>query len=112
MKKSLSEKVSLYRGDITLLEVDAIVNAGELLLFCDVFVILLPRIWVCFLVGIRPKDTTKPKIERKKDYLQQVRRTLGIFSKAVFPRILRLGNFYAKGTCILMKGLRQRRIQH
>lgn len=29
VKKSLSEKVSLYRGDITLLEVDAIVNAGE-----------------------------------------------------------------------------------
>uniref|UniRef100_A0A9L0I6I1 Mono-ADP ribosylhydrolase 2 n=1 Tax=Equus asinus TaxID=9793 RepID=A0A9L0I6I1_EQUAS len=28
VKKSLSEKVSLYRGDITLLEVDAIVNAG------------------------------------------------------------------------------------
>uniref|UniRef100_A0A8V0Z7Q5 Macro domain-containing protein n=1 Tax=Gallus gallus TaxID=9031 RepID=A0A8V0Z7Q5_CHICK len=27
-KRSLSEKVSLYRGDITLLEVDAIVNAG------------------------------------------------------------------------------------
>uniref|UniRef100_A0A8V0Z762 Macro domain-containing protein n=1 Tax=Gallus gallus TaxID=9031 RepID=A0A8V0Z762_CHICK len=26
-KRSLSEKVSLYRGDITLLEVDAIVNA-------------------------------------------------------------------------------------
>ncbi|XP_060239155.1 ADP-ribose glycohydrolase MACROD2 isoform X10 [Meriones unguiculatus] len=31
MKKSLSEKVSLYRGDITLLEVDAIVNAVSLL---------------------------------------------------------------------------------
>ncbi|XP_076785970.1 ADP-ribose glycohydrolase MACROD2 isoform X8 [Arvicanthis niloticus] len=29
MKKSLSEKVSLYRGDITLLEVDAIVNAAN-----------------------------------------------------------------------------------
>uniref|UniRef100_A0A663EB43 Mono-ADP ribosylhydrolase 2 n=1 Tax=Aquila chrysaetos chrysaetos TaxID=223781 RepID=A0A663EB43_AQUCH len=29
-KKSLSEKVSLYRGDITLLEVDAIVNAAGL----------------------------------------------------------------------------------
>ncbi|KYO23725.1 O-acetyl-ADP-ribose deacetylase MACROD2-like [Alligator mississippiensis] len=28
VKKSLSEKVSLYRGDITLLEVDAIVNAA------------------------------------------------------------------------------------
>uniref|UniRef100_A0A8V0Z1A2 Macro domain-containing protein n=1 Tax=Gallus gallus TaxID=9031 RepID=A0A8V0Z1A2_CHICK len=32
-KRSLSEKVSLYRGDITLLEVDAIVNAGKSLLF-------------------------------------------------------------------------------
>uniref|UniRef100_A0A8C0QK78 Mono-ADP ribosylhydrolase 2 n=1 Tax=Canis lupus familiaris TaxID=9615 RepID=A0A8C0QK78_CANLF len=31
VKKSLSGKVSLYRGDITLLEVDAIVNAGEAL---------------------------------------------------------------------------------
>ncbi|XP_047600539.1 ADP-ribose glycohydrolase MACROD2 [Lutra lutra] len=29
VKKSLSEKVSLYRGDITLLEVDAIVNAAN-----------------------------------------------------------------------------------
>ncbi|XP_031227933.1 ADP-ribose glycohydrolase MACROD2 isoform X10 [Mastomys coucha] len=29
MKKRLSEKVSLYRGDITLLEVDAIVNAAN-----------------------------------------------------------------------------------
>lgn len=29
VKKNLSDKVSLYRGDITLLEVDAIVNAGE-----------------------------------------------------------------------------------
>ncbi|XP_029449432.1 ADP-ribose glycohydrolase MACROD2 isoform X2 [Rhinatrema bivittatum] len=28
-KKSLSEKVSLYRGDITLLEIDAIVNAAN-----------------------------------------------------------------------------------
>uniref|UniRef100_A0A8C3WKR5 Mono-ADP ribosylhydrolase 2 n=1 Tax=Catagonus wagneri TaxID=51154 RepID=A0A8C3WKR5_9CETA len=29
VKKSLSEKVSLYRGDITLLEVDAVVNAAN-----------------------------------------------------------------------------------
>ncbi|XP_053568639.1 ADP-ribose glycohydrolase MACROD2 [Bombina bombina] len=28
-RSSLSEKVSLYNGDITLLEVDAIVNAGK-----------------------------------------------------------------------------------
>ncbi|KAH0514672.1 O-acetyl-ADP-ribose deacetylase MACROD2, partial [Microtus ochrogaster] len=44
MKKSFSEKVSLYRGDITLLEVDAIVNAGEWFTFlyflCYVFMIL------------------------------------------------------------------------
>lgn len=41
-KKSLSEKVSLYRGDITLLEVDAIVNAGRWLnvLYCYAFKIL------------------------------------------------------------------------
>ncbi|XP_060042439.1 ADP-ribose glycohydrolase MACROD2-like isoform X1 [Erinaceus europaeus] len=38
MKKNLSEKVSLYRGDITLLEVDAIVNAAtrfQMLAGCD-----------------------------------------------------------------------------
>uniref|UniRef100_A0A8D2KUE0 MACD2 deacetylase n=1 Tax=Varanus komodoensis TaxID=61221 RepID=A0A8D2KUE0_VARKO len=29
VQKSLSEKVSLYRGDITVLEIDAIVNAGR-----------------------------------------------------------------------------------
>uniref|UniRef100_UPI00264576FB mono-ADP ribosylhydrolase 2 isoform 6 n=1 Tax=Rattus norvegicus TaxID=10116 RepID=UPI00264576FB len=34
VKKSLSEKVSLYRGDITLLEVDAIVNADEIKTKC------------------------------------------------------------------------------
>uniref|UniRef100_A0A8B9FUV8 O-acetyl-ADP-ribose deacetylase MACROD2 n=1 Tax=Amazona collaria TaxID=241587 RepID=A0A8B9FUV8_9PSIT len=36
-KKSLSEKVSLYRGDITLLEVDAIVNAEVILVTCQYF---------------------------------------------------------------------------
>ncbi|XP_013919346.1 PREDICTED: O-acetyl-ADP-ribose deacetylase MACROD2 [Thamnophis sirtalis] len=29
LQKSLSEKVSLYRGDITVLEIDAIVNAAN-----------------------------------------------------------------------------------
>uniref|UniRef100_A0A8C3KQ37 Uncharacterized protein n=1 Tax=Calidris pygmaea TaxID=425635 RepID=A0A8C3KQ37_9CHAR len=33
-KRSLSEKVSLYRGDITVLEVDAIVNADVTKLLC------------------------------------------------------------------------------
>uniref|UniRef100_A0A8C3KJN8 Uncharacterized protein n=1 Tax=Calidris pygmaea TaxID=425635 RepID=A0A8C3KJN8_9CHAR len=41
-KRSLSEKVSLYRGDITVLEVDAIVNAGRWLnvLCCCISTIL------------------------------------------------------------------------
>ncbi|CAD7669679.1 unnamed protein product [Nyctereutes procyonoides] len=33
VKKSLSGKVSLYRGDITLLEVDAIVNADNIIIW-------------------------------------------------------------------------------
>ena len=28
---------------------------------------LLPENWVCLLVGIKPVDTTKPKIWRRKD---------------------------------------------
>ena len=31
--------------------------------------ILLPRTWVCLLVGVEPKDTTKAKIRKKKDLL-------------------------------------------
>ena len=31
--------------------------------------ILLPKIWVHFLVGVKPKDITKPKIGRRKDFL-------------------------------------------
>ena len=27
---------------------------------------LLPEKWVCLLVGVEPKDTTKPKIHRRK----------------------------------------------
>ena len=30
---------------------------------------LLPQNWVHLLVGVEPKDTTKPKIGRKKDVL-------------------------------------------
>ncbi|XP_077907516.1 ADP-ribose glycohydrolase MACROD2 isoform X10 [Ictidomys tridecemlineatus] len=41
MKKSLSEKVSLYRGDITLLEIDAIVNAGAVKLDRNLSTVLI-----------------------------------------------------------------------
>ncbi|KAM9065881.1 ADP-ribose glycohydrolase MACROD2 isoform 10-T10 [Sarcophilus harrisii] len=47
VKKSLSEKVSLYRGDITLLEIDAIVNAVVFqvcLTLCDLFGVFLAKV--------------------------------------------------------------------
>ena len=56
--------------------------------------LLLPKNWVSLLVGIEPIDTAKPKIGRRKDYyLQQIRRTPGIFSKAVSPLTAKLGKF-------------------
>ena len=30
---------------------------------------LLPKNYICFLMDVKPKDTTKPKIGRKKDLL-------------------------------------------
>ena len=27
----------------------------------------LPKVWICLWVGIKPKDTTKPKSRRRKD---------------------------------------------
>lgn len=51
MKKSLSEKVSLYRGDITLLEVDAIVNAGEYLIFVCVMYLLYKYYFKIFFIN-------------------------------------------------------------
>ena len=29
--------------------------------------LVLPENWICLLVGVEPKDTTKPKIRRRKD---------------------------------------------
>lgn len=49
---------------------------------------------------------------RRSCYLHQISRTLGIFSKAVSPQTPKLKKFKAKGTCILMKWLEQRKIQH
>lgn len=57
-------------------------------------------------------DTIKPKIQRRKDYYSQQGRTPGVFPKAVSPLIAKLGKFQAKGTCIFVKGLAQRRRLH
>lgn len=46
----LSDKVSLYKGDITVLEVDAIVNAGKdllLVLLDGVFCLKVPQLIHC-----------------------------------------------------------------
>ena len=45
------------------------------------------------MVGIKPIDTSKPKIGRRMHvfYLQQVRRTPEIFPKAVSPQTAKLG---------------------
>ena len=82
----------------------------------------LPKNWVHLLVGIKPKDTIKPKTGRRKgSLLAQVRRTLRIFLKAGSPQEQNWGNFklrvhaYSwrdKGVCIFMVGLKQREILH
>jgi len=47
---------------------------------------LLPENWAHLLVGVRPNETRKPKIERREDSLLfQVRRIAVIFPKAVSP---------------------------
>jgi len=44
-------------------------------------------------VSVKPKGTTKPEMGRRKDvkegihYLQQIRKTLGLFPKGVPPKI-------------------------
>ena len=54
--------------------------------------ILFPESWVHLLVDVEPIDTTKSKIRRRMYYyLQQGRRTLGIFPKAVSPQTAQLG---------------------
>ena len=58
------------------------------------FVSMLPQNWVHLLVGVEPKDTTKPKLRRRKDLLPAASRgTPGIFPKAVSPQTAKLGNF-------------------
>ena len=74
---------------------------------------VLPENWVRLLVGVAPIDTTKRRLgERRIYYLQQVRRTPGIFPKAASPQQQNWGSFKLKGTCIFMRGLEKSRIQH
>ena len=62
---------------------------------------------VCCLVGAKPKDTTKPTIRKRRIYyhLQQVRKTLGIFSQAVSAWIQNLGRFKLREQACSWRGL-------
>ena len=56
--------------------------------------LVLPENRICLLVGVTPKDTTKQRLgEGRIYYLLQIRRTLGIFPKAVFSWTAKFGNF-------------------
>ena len=46
-----------------------------------------PKNWVHVLVGVEPKDTTRPKIRRRKDLLLAAsKENMGNFPKAVLPQ--------------------------
>ena len=54
--------------------------------------LILPKNWAHLLVGVKPKTQPSQRSgERKIYYLQQVRRTPGIFAKAVSLRISKMG---------------------
>ena len=66
---------------------------------------LLSENWVCLLLVIKLKDTAKlPTGRRKIYYTWWVRRTPGVFPKALSPGIAKL-KFKAKDTSIVIKGL-------
>ena len=55
--------------------------------------VVLPENRVCLLLSAEPKDTTKPKIGRRKDLLIAASEgTLRIFSKAVSIQLAKLEN--------------------
>ena len=57
----------------------------EISFFLSISLVLIEN-WIFLLVDVKLKDTTKPKSERRKDlFLAEVKRTLGIFLKAVGP---------------------------
>ena len=52
-------------------------------------VLLLPEYWVHLLIGVEQKIQPSPRAGKGRTYyLQQVRRTLGIFPKAVFTTVI------------------------
>ena len=57
----------------------------EISFFLSKSLVLLEN-WIFLLVDVKLKDTTKPKSRRRKDlFLAAVKRTPGIFLKAVDP---------------------------
>lgn len=70
---------------------------------------MLPENWVLLLVGVKPKNPTKPKRGRKKDLLLLVasKNNTRDLSQSSASLNNKMGKFYAKSTCIFMKGLGQ-----
>ena len=57
------------------------------------------------MVNVESEDTVKSKNRRRKDLLLVAsRENTKIFPKAASSQKAKLGNFYAKGTCLFMEG--------
>ena len=65
------------------------------------------------MVGVEPKDTTKPKSRRRKDLSQAAsKENTGDLSESSVSPTARLKKSKAKDICVFLKGLEHRRIQH
>ena len=68
---------------------------------------LLPEHWVCLLMGVEPKDTTKPKIGRRKDPLLAASKenTGNISQSSVCPKTAE--SFKLRAHAYSFRGLRR-----
>ena len=69
-------------------------------------VLLLPPNWVCLLVGVKLKDTTKPNIGRRMALpLAASKEKTGVFPKAVSPQQQNWGSFKLRVHAYSWRGL-------
>ena len=67
--------------------------------------IFLPQNWIHLLVGVKPKDTTKPQIGKRKDLLLAAsKKNTGHFSEShVFPNT-KIGEVLSQGLMRIHEG--------